>query len=92
MKKDVCRGMRVACGDVMWATRRMEMTGGVAQMVERSLSMREVRGSIPLSSTLFFSQSNPSFLFENCFGLHIGFPFMHNDSGGDLFSFSFLSR
>ena len=31
------------------------MNGGVAQMVERSLSMREVRGSIPLSSSLFFS-------------------------------------
>ena len=31
--------------------------GGVAQMVERSLSMREVRGSMPLSSTFpfFFS-------------------------------------
>ena len=29
--------------------------GGVAQMVERSLSMREVRGSMPLSSTFLFS-------------------------------------
>ena len=29
--------------------------GGVAQMVERSLSMREVRGSMPLSSTFPFS-------------------------------------
>ena len=27
--------------------------GGVAQMVERSLSMREVRGSIPRTSTMF---------------------------------------
>ena len=27
--------------------------GGVAQMVERSLSMREAQGSIPCSSTLF---------------------------------------
>ena len=31
----------------------VQVKGGVAQMVERSLSMREVRGSIPLSSTLF---------------------------------------
>ena len=33
------------------------LIGGVAQMVERSLSMREVRGSMPLSSILllFFS-------------------------------------
>ena len=28
--------------------------GGVAQMVERSLSMREVRGSMPLSSNFSF--------------------------------------
>ena len=28
--------------------------GGVAQMVERSLSMREVRGSIPRASIRFF--------------------------------------
>ena len=28
--------------------------GGVAQMVERSLSMREVRGSMPLSSIILF--------------------------------------
>ena len=28
--------------------------GGVAQMVERSLSMREVRGSMPLSSIFLF--------------------------------------
>jgi hypothetical protein len=28
--------------------------GGVAQMVERSLSMREVRGSIPCASTSLF--------------------------------------
>ena len=70
----------------------VQVKGGVAQMVERSLSMREVRGSIPLSSTLFFSQSNPSFLVEKCFGLHIGFPFIDGDSGHDLFSFSFLSR
>ncbi len=29
-------------------------TGGVAQMVERSLSMREVRGSIPRASIYLF--------------------------------------
>ena len=28
--------------------------GGVAQMVERTLSMREAQGSIPCSSTFFF--------------------------------------
>ena len=32
--------------------------GGVAQMVERSLSMREVRGSIPRTSNLFFASHN----------------------------------
>ena len=31
------------------------MDGGVAQMVERSLSMREVPGSIPGASNTFFS-------------------------------------
>ena len=35
----------------------VQVKGGVAQMVERSLSMREVRGSIPLSSIF------PSFFF-----------------------------
>ena len=30
------------------------LTGGVAQMVERSLSMREVPGSIPGASKFFF--------------------------------------
>ena len=30
-----------------------EIKGDVAQMVERSLSMREVRGSIPRISTIF---------------------------------------
>ncbi len=34
--------------------------GGVAQMVERSLSMREVRGSIPCTSK-FFSQLYSNF-------------------------------
>ena len=29
--------------------------GGVAQMVERLLSMQEAQGSIPCSSTIFFS-------------------------------------
>ena len=38
------------------------MIGGVAQMVERSLSMREVRGSIPLSSSFFFSFHSSLFL------------------------------
>ena len=32
---------------------KTESVGGVAQMVERSLSMREVRGSMPLSSIIF---------------------------------------
>ena len=43
--------------------------GGVAQMVERSLSMREVRGSMPLSSNLFFLSfsilKKPYFLLRN---------------------------
>ena len=29
------------------------MKGGVAQMVERALSMREVKGSMPFSSIIF---------------------------------------
>ena len=29
--------------------------GGVAQMVERSLSMREVRGSMPRTSIVYYS-------------------------------------
>ena len=33
---------------------RFRYTGGVAQMVERSLSMREVPGSIPGASKIFF--------------------------------------
>ena len=33
---------------------RAVIEGGVAQMVERSLSMREVPGSIPGASTFFF--------------------------------------
>ena len=37
---------RVRFPDVAWRS------GGVAQMVERSLSMREVRGSIPRTSIL----------------------------------------
>ena len=37
-------------------TQSFNVTGGVAQMVERSLSMREVPGSIPgASKILFFS-------------------------------------
>ena len=32
----------------------LKLIGGVAQMVERSLSMREVRGSMPLSSIFHF--------------------------------------
>ena len=32
----------------------IEIYGDVAQMVERSLSMREVRGSIPRISNLYF--------------------------------------
>ena len=42
--------------------------GGVAQMVERSLSMREAQGSIPCSSTFFVTCyqacSKPDFEFE----------------------------
>ena len=34
----------------------MHMGGGVAQVVERSLSMREVPGSIPGASNFFFFQ------------------------------------
>ena len=34
------------------------ITGGVAQMVERSLSMREVPGSIPGASTTFLFHSS----------------------------------
>ena len=45
---------------------RTEMIGGVAQMVERSLSMREVRGSIPLSS-IFPPVKWLSLLIWSCF-------------------------
>ena len=34
--------------------KKISIEGGVAQMVERSLSMREVPGSIPGASKLFF--------------------------------------
>ena len=36
---------------------KIYQSGGVAQMVERSLSMREVRGSMPRASTGFFFQN-----------------------------------
>ena len=39
-------------------------------MVERSLSMREVRGSIPLSS-IFFSSFHSPFLFSDCHSLSL---------------------
>ena len=39
--------------------------GGLAQMVERSLSMREVPGSMPGSSTFFFSMSFAFFSITN---------------------------
>ena len=39
--------------------------GGVAQMVERSLSMREVPGSIPGASNIFFNDT--SFFLIKCF-------------------------
>ncbi len=42
-------------------------TGGVAQMVERSLSMREVPGSIPGASTRSFWFCSYSFSTENHF-------------------------
>ena len=35
----------------------VNQSGGVAQMVERTLSMREAQGSIPCSSTLFSTSS-----------------------------------
>jgi hypothetical protein len=43
-----------------------EVAGGVAQMVERSLSMREVRGSIPRASKVF----SLSF-YGQCFSLKV---------------------
>ncbi|TNV74486.1 hypothetical protein FGO68_gene9659 [Halteria grandinella] len=39
-----------------------QQLGGLAQMVERSLSMREAPGSIPGSSILFLKYLNPHFL------------------------------
>jgi hypothetical protein len=40
-------------------------TGRLAQMVERSLSMREARGSIPRSSNLFFCPHDTLILSED---------------------------
>ena len=37
-----------------WFSGLTDINGGVAQMVERSLSMREVPGSIPGASKIFF--------------------------------------
>ena len=51
VKRDVFLGGRLVSVDVMWAQFGAELTGGVAQMVERSLSMREAGGSIPPIST-----------------------------------------
>ncbi len=44
--------------------------GGVAQLVERVLSMHEVRGSIPLSSTMCFATTHLPAAFET-FALYI---------------------
>ena len=46
----------VTPASVRWAgtTIALHINGAVAQMVERALSMREVRGSIPRSSKFFF--------------------------------------
>ena len=51
--------------------RIIELIGGVAQMVERSLSMREVPGSIPGASTNIFCSVSSKFLSRFCldFGL-----------------------
>ena len=37
-------------------TQLLDVVGGVAQMVERMLSMHEAQGSIPCSSTFFFKK------------------------------------
>ena len=46
--------MQICNKCVMNASRYRVCVGGVAQMVERPLSMREVLGSIPSASKLFF--------------------------------------
>ena len=55
--------------------------GAVAQMVERSLSMREVLGSIPSSSTFSFLP----ILFVNCRSLLQGFSFLFLINGLSYF-------
>ena len=45
------------------------LIGGVAQMVERSLSMREVPGSIPGTSSEFFTYFNQPMNMENIFSV-----------------------
>jgi hypothetical protein len=46
-------------------TRNTSTEGGVAQMVERTLSMREAQGSIPCSS-IFFAARSKLIFFERC--------------------------
>lgn len=73
----------------------LTLTGGVAQMVERSLSMREVPGSMPGASS-FFSANAMFFLYYNIvviifnkfiyiFGLVNGSSFLYllKNSGGN---------
>ncbi len=44
-----------------------QANGGVAQMVERSLSMREVQGSIPCISIFYYPVAR-----SNCFQFQLG--------------------
>ena len=50
--------LRISHTTYVLRTEGILKTGGVAQMVERSLSMREVPGSIPGASNPTFFKSN----------------------------------
>ena len=55
-RKNTSGGDRTHANKVDWPQMLSYITqrGGVAQMVERTLSMREAQGSIPCSSTFLF--------------------------------------
>ena len=53
--------------------RALQHTGRLAQLVERPLSMREARGSIPLVSTFLFEPKIGSRTFEKFLGVILNF-------------------
>ena len=68
-------------GKPLWTTcGAVEMVGAVAQMVERSLSMWEVRGSIPCSSNDFFFLLGVSFSIFLGFKLFRSWLFSHDEN------------